>query len=208
MELGRYPAGQTLEPAVGPETWAKLTAWAKSRGKSTSTFQPMRPWLVSLLITSDEFQRLGASNSIGADQHYEERAKSDRKPGQGLETVDFQLNLFSQLSPEQQTLMLEQTLEEVRTMAAEYESMVAAWKEGDLDSLHSLIHREAEKHPELLEIFIHQRNRAWLPPLLEALKNGERVMVLVGAGHLSGPQGLLSLLREAGCRISHANDIP
>lgn len=207
MELGRYPAGQTLEPAVGPETWARLAEWAKARGKSTATFQPMRPWLSSLVITSEEFQKLGASNSIGADQHYEERARADGKPGQGLETVELQLRLFSQLTAEQQKLMLDQTLEEVRTMAQEYDSMVRAWKEGNLDTLHNLINREAEKHPELLEIFINNRNRAWVPPLLESLKKGENVMVLVGAGHLGGPQGVISLLRAQGCRVRHVSEV-
>ncbi len=207
MELGSYPKTTTLPSEVGPKVWAQVEAWARSRNKSTSSFHSLKPWLASLIITSEEFQRLGASNAMGVDQHYEQRSAKDGKPGQGLETVELQLQLFSGLDRNHQILMLEQTLEEARTMEAEYGELVSAWKKGDLEVLHNLINREAEKHPELMEIFINRRNRAWVPPLMELLKKGEKVMVLVGAGHLGGPDGLLSLLRKQGCRVRHAQEL-
>ncbi len=206
MELGRYSGTTTLQDEVGPQVWAQIETWGQTRNKSTASFQALRPWLASLIITSEEFQLLGASNAMGVDQHYEQRAAKDGKPGQGLETVELQLQLFSKLDRNHQILMLEQTLEEARTMAEEYDHLVTAWKKGDLEVLHNLINREAEKHPELMDIFINKRNRAWIPPLMDFLKNGERVMVLVGAGHLGGPEGLVALLKKQGCRVRHIEE--
>lgn len=208
MELGQYPEGESLEASVSAETWEKLKTWAKSRRKNMTTFNRFRPWLASLFITSEEYQALGASNDKGADQYYENLSRHDLKPGEGLETVELQLQLFSQLTARQQAEMLEQTLAEVSTLPQEYETMITAWKKGDIDTLHSLINREAEKYPELLEIFINRRNHAWIDRLDTLLTAGEKVMVLVGAGHLGGsPDGVLALLKARGCRVRHVSEV-
>lgn len=208
MELGQYPEGESLQASVSPETWEKLNAWAKSRRKSMSSFNRFRPWLASLLITSEEYQALGASNNMGVDQLFENRSRQDRKPGEGLETVELQLQLFSQLNARQQAEMLEQTLAEVSTLPQEYETMITAWKKGDIDTLHGLINREAEKYPELLDIFINRRNHAWIDRLDTQLTAGNKVMVLVGAGHLGGrPDGLLALMKARGCRVRHVSEV-
>ena len=208
LELGQYPQGESLESSVSAETWEKLKAWVKSRRKSLTSFNRFRPWLASLFITSEEYQALGASNDKGADQLYENLSRRDHKPGEGLETVELQLQLFSQLTAGQQAEMLEQTLAEVSTLPQEYESMISSWKKGDIDTLHGLINREAEKYPELLEIFINRRNHAWINRLNTLLSAGEKVMVLVGAGHLGGkPDGVLALLNARGCRVRHISEI-
>lgn len=173
MELGQYPEGQSLEASVGPAIWGRVTAWAKTRSVGASTLNRFRPWLASLVITSTEYGALGAKADRGVDQHFEERAAKDHKPGEGLETVEFQLQLFSQLTSKQQTEMLEQTLAEVSTLPQEYEKMISYWKAAALDDLHGLINREAEKYPELMDIFINRRNQAWIDRLSGLLEKGK-----------------------------------
>jgi uncharacterized protein YbaP (TraB family) len=51
------------------------------------------------------------------------------------------------------------------------------------------------------EIMVHQRNEAWLPHLRRYLDEGDAV-ILVGAAHLPGPNGLISMLRKAGYKVS------
>ncbi len=209
MELGQYPEGETLEASVGPAIWSRLSSWAKTRSMSVAQLARFRPWLASLVITSTEYSALGAKADRGVDQHFEERAAGDRKPGEGLETVELQLQLFSQLTSKQQTEMLEQTLAEVSTLPQEYEKMISSWKEGELDALHALLNREAEKYPELMDLFINRRNHAWIDRLDALLKKGESAMILVGAGHLGGdPDGVIALLRQRGCRVRHISEVP
>ncbi len=208
MELGQYPEAESLEASVSTKTWEKLNSWVKSRRKSLATFNRFRPWLASLFITSEEYKALGASNDMGADQFFEDLSRQDRKPGEGLETVELQLQLFSKLTARQQAEMLEQTLAEISTLPQEYETMINAWKMGDIDTLHGLINREAEKYPELLDIFINRRNHAWIDRLDTMLTAGENIMVLVGAGHLGGrPDGVLALLKARGCRVRHVGEV-
>ena len=48
---------------------------------------------------------------LGVDMVYHTRAKKDEKPTGGLETVEFQMSLFNELTPEKQEEMLVQTLD-------------------------------------------------------------------------------------------------
>lgn len=50
------------------------------------------------------------------------------------------------------------------------------------------------------KVMVQERNSAWMPPLRQYLDEGHAVVV-VGAAHLPGTDGLISLLREAGYRV-------
>jgi hypothetical protein len=144
---------------------------------------------------------------MGVDQHFESRAEREGKPGEGLETVEFQLQLFSQLTNDQQKNMLEQTLAEVAAMPQEFEKMIKAWKDGQLDALHEMLFREAERYPELMDLFLKNRNLSWIDRLDKMLKNGEQAMVLIGTGHLASKDGIIQLLKNRGYRVRHYREV-
>ena len=64
-----------------------------------------------------------------------------------------------------------------------------------------MLFREAEQYPDLMDIFLLNRNKAWIERLDAFLKKGERVMLLVGTGHLTGNQGLIELLKAKGYKV-------
>lgn len=206
-ELGSYPKGSNLQSAVSPETWNQVKKWAGANGMDLAALNRMRPWLAALMVTAVEYGKLGARPDKGVDQHFEKRAERDGKKGEGLETVELQLQLFAGLTLEQQADMLEQTLAEVASLPQEYEKMINAWKNGELDKLHDMLFREAERYPELMDLFLNNRNLAWLDRLEGMLKRGESVMVLVGTGHLASKQGLVELLKARGCRVRHHSEV-
>lgn len=197
-DLGLLPQGAQLEQILGSTDWEKVAAWAKKRNLSSSILNRYHPWFVSLMMVAVEYEALGAGAAHGVDKHFEQRAGKDGKPGAGLETVEEQLALFSGMTPAQELDVLRQTLAELATVEQEYEAMIRAWRQGDLTSLQTMLFREAARHPELMELFLVRRNQAWAPRLIEMLQKGRSVMVLVGAGHLGGGEGLISLLAKAG----------
>lgn len=206
-ELGMYPTSKSLEANVSPETWEKVKQWSVKRGLGEAAFSQFRPWFAALIITSTEYEALGANSDKGVDSHFEARAKADGKPMEGLETVEFQLQLFASLSEKQQRELLEQTLGEVSNVAEEYEKMITAWKQGNLEALREMLFREAEKYPDLMSLFLTARNLAWMEPLERMLKNGEKVMVLVGTGHFTSETGLIELLRLKGYKVRHYSEV-
>ena len=198
---GTFEQGKTLTSAVSPETLTALNEWSKSRQFNASMLDQFRPWMAALTISMVEYRALGADPNLGVDQVFEQRAEKDHKPGEGLETMDMQLGLFSDLTADEQKELLEQTLAEVRTLPDTFAKMIASWRDGDADALHQMLFEEAEKYPVLLDKFLTQRNARWIKQLEGYLAGKEHVMVLVGTGHLGGKGGVIELLQAEGYSV-------
>jgi len=55
--------------------------------------------------------------------------------------------------------------------------------------------------PSLARRLIDVRNQNWLPKIDSYLRGGQTYFVVVGAGHIGGPTGLLALLKTRGCKV-------
>lgn len=206
-QLGIYPADTSLEAHVSKETWEAVKKWAEKHKLNPAPLNRLRPWFLALMITSTEYAALDAKPDQGVDSFFEERAKQDGKPAEGLETVEFQIQLFASLSEKQQSELLDQTLGEISSVKQEFEKMIKAWKYGQLDELKEMLFREAEKYPDLMDLFLTNRNHAWMDRLEPMLKRGEKVMVLVGTAHLTSENGLIELMRKRGYRVRHYREV-
>ncbi|MEZ0274850.1 MAG: TraB/GumN family protein [Roseimicrobium sp.] len=201
-EMGSYGQNGDLSSHVSPETLRQVHEWSDANGHARATVDKLRPWYLALIVSATEYGKMGANPKHGVDAHFEELAKENKKPAAGLETIEFQLGIFSNLNDKLQEELLLQTFSEAQTAAKDFEELIVAWKSGDMPKLQEFLFRDADKYPELMEDFLFKRNHAWIPPLLKHLEKGETVFVLVGAGHLGGEQGLLSLLKKEGCTIT------
>lgn len=206
-QIGMYTSDASLDENITADCWARTQAWAKKHNIDASSLKRYRPWYVSIMLTATEYADLGAKPELGVDTHFEQRAKDDGKPGEGLETPDFQIQMFAGLTKKQQADLLEQTLAEVDVVGREYEKMIAAWRHGRLDALYEMLFSEAEKHPELVDLFLTARNLMWMDKLEVMLKRGDKAMILVGAGHLAGPSGLIELMQKRGHRVRHYREV-
>lgn len=201
QDVGILPGDQSLQDMIGRTSWEGVEKWADIRKTSLGALARYRPWFAALTVAAIEYGSLGATPDKGVDSYFEARAAKDNKPGEGLETVDFQLGLFTSLTAAQQEALLKQTLAEARNLPDRFTKMLNAWKAGDLEALHSALYDEADQYPDLTDLFLHKRNKAWLAKLEEIMSKRDRVMVLVGAGHLAGEKGLIELLKGRGYKV-------
>lgn len=207
-QLGMYAGDDELGRHVSAATMQKVRKWAAEKGLQESVVKKFRPWFLSLTIAATEYQILGADPARGVDTYFEKKAKADQKPGEGLESVEFQLGIFAKLNEKLQENLLEQTLGESETLPKDFDELIVAWRKGHSDKLQELLFRDADKYPELLEEFLLKRNRAWVAPILKYLERDEKVMILVGAGHLGGKGGVIALLKEKGCVVTQVAATP
>jgi uncharacterized protein YbaP (TraB family) len=101
-----------------------------------------------------------------------------------------------------QIASLLQTLEEMEDEPDDYAQLVRAWMAGDLKTLD----REALQplraaSPALFRRLLTERNARWTLVLDARLKGRGRTVVVVGMGHLIGPDGLPARLRALGYRV-------
>ncbi|MCI0749491.1 MAG: TraB/GumN family protein, partial [Nevskiales bacterium] len=96
------------------------------------------------------------------------------------------------------TDMLSGTLDEISDPRLGPEELVRLWRAGDLTGLEHYVEEMRGKSPALHARMLAERNRNWLPALTQGLHGEEPLLVMVGAAHFAGPDGLLALLKAKG----------
>ena len=61
--------------------------------------------------------------------------------------------------------------------------------------------KDLQQEPELYKRLLVERNNNWMPKLDALFSRKGRSLVVVGAAHLVGPDGLLALLKAKGYRV-------
>lgn len=195
---GTPPEGQTLESLMGPEKFARAQESAAEIGIDLTRFRGAEPWYAALTLTQIQLMRRGYDPRYGIDAHLAAAAMEDGKPIQGLETFEEQIIFFDTLPLDLQSDMLLESLGEMADLEADMGRTVDAWRRGDADYLARELLAELADYPELYERLVVQRNRDWLPVITALTDREEDYLVVVGALHLVGEDGLLALLAEAG----------
>jgi len=193
--------GRTLKDLLSAETYGLAERTLPRLGVPLAQAQRFEPWFVGMLLTQITLQRAGLDARHGIDMHFNERAKRAGKPIAGLESVDFQLGLFDSMSPADQDLFLRETLAGIDTAAQVLVKMKEAWRAGDADGLARVTDSMA-RYPALRAMLLTDRNRRWVPQIEAMLSGTDDVLVVVGAGHLVGPESVVELLRKRGHTVT------
>ncbi len=194
---GRYSDGKTLRGVLSPKSAAKVDSLLHLYELSLDQVNGFKPWMVSLLMAQLAMQKLNFQAQYGVDMQLNTRAKQASKPVLGLESVDFQMGLFDALSSADQERMLVDS-DGPEITAKEMGSIRDAWSHGDAPMLDSLINSRVAEAPTLFDALITARNRAWIPKIEALIQGGDDALIVVGAGHLVGKQGVVAMLRAKG----------
>jgi uncharacterized protein YbaP (TraB family) len=97
--------------------------------------------------------------------------------------------------------MLAQTLKEMDTTKASVEELARAWKAGDAPAIERVVLRDLKTEPQMYQRLLVDRNRTWLPKIEALFLRPRPAFVVVGAAHLVGRDGLLSMLRARGYTV-------
>ncbi len=136
------------------------------------------------------------------EQELNKLAKKNKMSVSGLETLKFQMDLVNDISIEDQIkMLLEDDLSE--NPLETYNEMVEAYKKQDLNKLKELIDAD-DSMTKLGDKFLKDRNADWISKIEKFVKENP-VFIAVGAGHLSGEDGVLNLLKQAGYIIEPVN---
>ena len=201
LESAMLPEGQTLGEVLGPELYATMVAHAKPLGLEPEIMARFQPWFAALMLEQTALSQSGFEAGAGVDEQFARRAQADHKPIIALETVEEQLGFFAQLPTEQQRQFLRATLKDLDTEASDAAVMVRAWQRGDSAELERLLRKESGDTPELFRMLTTDRNRRWLPRIVALLSESQDYLVIVGALHLVGSDGLIELLRRQGYSV-------
>jgi uncharacterized protein len=202
IQYASLPEGQTLADALGPELYRSFVSHANALGVDPDVLTGFQPWFAALMLDDAQMAKLGFAASAGVDEQLATRAQSDNKPLIGLETVEDQFSVFSQLSPDEQRRYVRFSLASLDSAAADIEATVSAWRQGDSGALEKLLEEDFKDFPDLRRRLTIDRNQRWLEKILPMLNAGEDYLVVVGALHLVGSGGLVDLLQKRGFQVT------
>lgn len=202
MQRLTYSDGRTLKDELGATAYGALETYSQKRGLPMAMLDQFRPAMVSLVIVMTELQRLGLDGT-GVDAHFYQRAQADGKPTRQLETAQAQLEYIVGMGQGQEDELILNSLRDAEQVAEMMATLKAAWRNGDRAQLMKVgLEPMRRDYPQLFEDLLVKRNKAWLLKLEPMLKNADTELVLVGAMHLVGREGVLEQLRARGYTIT------
>lgn len=204
MAAGTIQRGPPLAQRLRPDTLRRLEAYCRQRNLSLEQLSRFEPWMVSLVISLGEAARIGYQPGKGLDQNLIDRAQAAGKPGIGLESADDQIAALDSMTPAEQEQSLLEALDDVDGMQARMEELHADWRRGDAAAIERVMNSELKSsYPQLYQRINVARNDAWVPKLRRLLDapGHDDTLVVVGAMHLVGPDGVVAKLRASGYRV-------
>lgn len=195
---GTLPEDKTLADVIGADQYARVSKLAADLEVPEIVIARMEPWAAAMVLTQFALAKTGYDAQLGIDMQLVDRARADGKPVDGLETVEEQLGVFDARSFEEQTSFLLDSADDVPLLADDLKRLITAWRTGDLKALERELDKERVHAPALYDELLGARNKRWLPKIEKLLAKDQDVLVVVGALHFVGKDGLLELLKRDG----------
>ena len=200
LDQGTYREGTLLKDHVSAKTYGLLQQKLASAGLPESRFERYKPWLCAVSLSGVELARLGFDPKWGIDAHFYALARRDGKETLFLETALAQIQLLSKTLSDRQEDLLRQSLRELEVIGLRSEELRRAWRRGDAAKLEGITSVSLREYPMVRDALFTQRNVRWLSKIEELMGREGDSLVVVGAGHLVGREGVISLLQGKGYR--------
>ena len=201
-KMMHYQDGRTLEGEIGHELYSRIIALLADYGVPVSMIATMKPWAVAMTISVPP-----PETGMFMDFSLSLRAAGMGVKVKALETLDEQVGFLEGMMAGDQLNILQIAVDTHAELPGQLEEMIESYLSRDLDQLSGVAMRLLdETHPEMVDYFqqegINKRNRKMFDRLQPMLAENS-VFVAIGALHLGGETGLITLLREAGYTQYH-----
>lgn len=200
-ERGQQPAGGKLSDELSPKGRARLARVAKRAGVSLDRLDRLRPWLAEITLSLAVYAQAHAA----ADQGVEQQVDATVPPAvtrRALETTEQQIGYLADAPLADQVASLEETLGELGDGPQSYERVVQAWMAGDARGLvRQALRPMMRQAPGEYRSLVVARNQRWVDEIAERLNGSGEAVMVVGVGHLVGPDGVPTLLRARGISV-------
>ncbi len=201
MARGYLPAGQTLTGLLGPADGARLRKTAEDLGLPMAVLQYLQPWLAEVSLANAMFMQSSASRAEGVETVIERTAPASAAR-RAFETPEQQIAILADTPQEAQVASLRQTLDELAEGPGAYDELVQAWAAGDIRTLETeALDPIREASPVLYRRLIVDRNTRWIETIKARMAGSGETVIVVGAGHLVGRDGLPARLRALGFKV-------
>lgn len=198
---GMQPPGMTLRAQLPPAEQTLLTRVAGQCGVPAEGLDRLKPWLAEVTLSVAVYRQAGALQEDGVERSLSAAAPPNLKR-RAFETPEEQIGYLSQAPLPDQIASLEETLGELEQGASSYERLVAAWERGDTAAIEAEAVGPLKKEaPGVYQALVVDRNKRWVTAINHRLHAPGLAVMVVGVGHLVGPDSVPAMLRAEGLTV-------
>jgi uncharacterized protein YbaP (TraB family) len=187
------PPGKKLTQFCSPSDSAIINAFLKSTvGATLDQMAVMKPLVLMQLV----YLPLLGCQPDSWEMRLTQMAIDQKKEVKGLETVAFQMGIFDNIPYATQVDWVVEYLSKNDQTVAEFKSLVKSYQEQNLNAMVELVNASPQFRDHA-EVLLDQRNRNWAEQI-PAMAKQKSTFFAVGAGHLGGENGIITLLKQKG----------
>lgn len=196
-----FKSGKTLKSVTSKKVYLQSVEAMAQKGMPEKIVNIMKPWAVFTVLSMPE-QKTG----LFLDALLYESALKNNKKVVGLETMQEQLAVFNEMKLSTQISLLETTLDSADDLNEILDETIDIYLTHDLDKILLLNSRYMALLDDAVAKDFNQRllidrNVRMVKRILPLLEKGN-VFVAIGALHLPGKVGVLTILKNAGYTVS------
>ncbi|ARS37335.1 TraB/GumN family protein [Pontibacter actiniarum] len=203
MQFAVLPEGQSLRAMFSEEEYNLLLDYFSVKmGVNLLYMDNMKPFILQTMLLAN----LTDCTPASYEQKLMELAHAQQKEVLGIETIKEQMDVVDMLPNDLYADMLVRTVRDIPRSKAAYHKMVDLYLAQDLKGLEELMKQDytEEDYRKFKEVFLVRRNEKWIP-VLEQMAKDKPTFFAVGAGHLTGENGVVALLRRQGYKVTPVN---
>jgi len=201
--------GTTLKDLLSAADYKLVSDHFSGMGLPMMMLDRIKPMFLSAMSGGDfDFSApmpeggMGSSDIKSYEMEFMEMAKSKNKGMAGLETIEYQMSVFDSIPYTDQANMLVASIQSGEEGGEdELTKMTEIYKQQDIAGMQSMFKEDVDGIGKYEDIFLKNRNQNWIPIIAKMATEGTTFFA-VGAGHLGGENGVITLLRKAGYEVS------
>ena len=195
------PEGESLQQLLDSTLYQQTVQLLAAYGMPELVVQRMKPWAAAATLSLPRPQ-----TGLFLDMLLYTQAAARGKRVYGLETVSEQIGAMESIPRDLQIIMLRDAVAQHDQLDQIIEALINAYLQRDLNTLESISDKAMQQgDARVAQLFTSQvvvnRNRRMLERMQPRLDEGN-AFIAVGALHLPGKDGLLTLLRNKGYRVN------
>lgn len=194
-----FADGTRLKDLLSPPLYRRTIKILDAYNLSDEAVERIKPWAAFMTMSYPpdfrkvlDLQLLEAAEEHGSDVH-------------GLETLEEEGNILNNLKMNEQVRLLTDTVCNYDVMSAEIEKIKSMYLKRDLKGLYMIAQRHSfgddALYDKLTRLLLTNRNRTMVSRMKPLIDDGN-AFIAIGAMHLAGRKGVLSLLARDKYTIS------
>ena len=190
--------GSTLKTLMSETDYQKVSKFFKDSVKiNIGMMDKMKPFILSSMT----LPKMMSCPTQSYEETFVKMAKEQQKEILGLETINDQFDALDKMGMKKQAdLMLVQMVEKWDEGKGTLKNMIKDYKNQDVDLLLEDMMKSKTMDSEFEKDLLQNRNNNWIPKIAKIAVE-KPTFFAVGAGHLGGEKGVISLLRKQGFTV-------